>query len=123
MRRVPDYPCGELFGAVQLATPEIIDESIRITLHALKKYRALRRSGAIDDMSTSEDVAERTALLVRSARTIIADPERHILLYTPEGLYLAFAAGFCPHRTCGTMARSIAVPSTGTPRHTGAARF
>ncbi|MGI6150250.1 MAG: cobalamin-binding protein [Firmicutes bacterium] len=83
--------------AVQLATPEIIDESIRITLHALKKYRALRRSGAIDDMSTSEDVAERTALLVRSARTIIADLERHIpRLYTPEGLYLAFAAGFLP---------------------------
>lgn len=83
--------------AVHLATPEVIDESIQITLYSLEKYRKLRRSGAIEDMSVNADVASRQDVLLRSARVIIANLEKHIPnLYTPEGLYLAFAAGFLP---------------------------
>src|SRR5690606_38845240 len=83
--------------AVHLATPEVIDESIQITLYSLEKYRKLRRSGAIEDMSVNADVASRQDVLIRSARVIIANLEKHITnLYTPEGLYLAFAAGFLP---------------------------
>lgn len=37
--------------ASHLATPEIINESIQITQQSIKKYRQLRRSGNIDDMS------------------------------------------------------------------------
>ncbi|KLU39070.1 MAG: cobalamin-binding protein [Limnochordia bacterium] len=83
--------------AVHLATPDIIDDSVKITLFALKKYRELRKGGAIEDMSANGDVAARQAALLRSARIVIASLERHIpQLYTPEGLYLAFAAGFLP---------------------------
>lgn len=83
--------------AVHLATPEIIDESIKITLWSLLQYRALREHGSIDDMAANEDVAARQAYLLKAARIVIDNLERHIPeLYTPEGLYLAFTAGFLP---------------------------
>lgn len=83
--------------AVHLATPEIINESIQITQHSIKKYRELRRSGKVEDMSRNTDVEERMNELLSSARTMINAIESSIENpYSPEGFYKIFAAGFLP---------------------------
>ena len=83
--------------ASHLATPAIIDESIQITGHALQRYRSLRRSGSVADMSRNVEVEERMEELLQAAKTIIRTIESFIPHpYTPEGFYQMFAAGFLP---------------------------
>ena len=83
--------------AVHLATPDIINESIKITQHALKEYRKRRRSGNIEDMSKNADIKIRMLELMDSARSIISGIENHIKdPYSAEGFYKIFAAGFLP---------------------------
>lgn len=83
--------------AVQLATPEIIDESIKITQYSLQQYRARRRKGHIEDMGKNLGVIERTAALYERATQVISGIEANIAdPYSPAGLYLTFAAGFLP---------------------------
>lgn len=83
--------------ASHLATPEIVNESIKITQHSLQKYRKLRRAGKIEDMSRNEDADERKQELLESARTIIAGIENHVPNpYSAEGFYTIFKAGFLP---------------------------
>lgn len=83
--------------AVHLATPEIINESVKITQYSLQKYRELRREGKIEDMSRNSDVKERTESLLASVRTIIAGIEKYVKdPYSPEGFYTIFTAGFLP---------------------------
>jgi hypothetical protein len=83
--------------AVHLATPDIINESIKITQYSLQKYRELRKSGKTEDMSKNADVKSRMHELIDSARTIISGIERHISNpYSAEGLYKIFVSGFLP---------------------------
>lgn len=83
--------------AVRLATPDILHESIKITQHALRKYRQLRRADKIEDMSKNSDVQERMIELLESAKTIISGIEQFVATpYSPEGFYKLFAAGFLP---------------------------
>lgn len=83
--------------ASHLATPDVINESIKITQYSLQKYRELRRKGKIEDMGKNIDVQERMLELMDSARTIISGIERIIENpYSPEGFYKIFAAGFLP---------------------------
>ncbi len=82
--------------AVQLATPEILNESIKITRQALQDYRQLKRMGLTPDVMSAE-ILSRTADLELAARKIIAAMERYIPnLYSAEGLYLAFVGGWLP---------------------------
>jgi hypothetical protein len=83
--------------ACHLATPDIIDESIRITLHTLKEYRRAKQDGLFDDMSSNEEVAERERKLYRDSRQLIDFLEKNYPdLYSAEGFYKIFAAGFLP---------------------------
>ena len=83
--------------AVRLATPPVIEESIRITLTALHEYRRLRREGAIENMACDCDVADRERDLCDECREAIALLERtYPDLYTPEGLFRLFERGFLP---------------------------
>lgn len=83
--------------ASHLATPEIINESIQITQHALQRYRTSRRRGSVADMSRNEEVDERMYQLLLAAKTVIRAIETAIdRPYTPEGFYKIFAAGFLP---------------------------
>ena len=83
--------------AVHLATPEIIDDSIRITLFSLQEYRRLRKERKVEDMAMNSAVSHRMQELLDSARIMINGLEKHIPnLYTPEGFYLTFVAGFLP---------------------------
>ena len=82
--------------ALFLATPDIIDDSIKITLSALSKYRALKRRGDTPDTLTA-DILSRIETLEVSARSVISEMEKNIYnLYSPEGFYLAFTAGWLP---------------------------
>ena len=80
-----------------LATPEVINESVQITVWALHEYRRLRRAGHVDDMTRNRDVDVRTVALVNDARAVLTAMEKSIPgLYTPWGLEIAFRAGFLP---------------------------
>jgi hypothetical protein len=81
--------------ASHLANPDIIKESIQITIEALKQYRELRQQKKIEDMTKHQDTIERTDALYAEAIEMIKAMENNIPdLYTPQGLYKAFAAGF-----------------------------
>jgi len=84
--------CEALF----LATPEILNDSIKITRTALKEYRRLKKNGMTPNVMTDE-IKSRTFELECSARKIINAMEESIPnLYSPEGLYIAFVAGWLP---------------------------
>ena len=82
--------------ALYLATPEIINDSIKITREALKEYRILKLNTKMVD-AFKDDIQTREAFLESSARSIVDEMEKHIKdLYSPEGLYLAFVSGWLP---------------------------
>ena len=79
-----------------MATPEIIDDSIKITRKALQEYRKKKQAGETPNVNTP-DIQNRTVRLMDSAKKIIAAMEQSIPnLYSPEGLYVAFTAGWLP---------------------------
>ena len=82
--------------ALYLATPNILNDSIKIVRHALKEYRKLKKCGLAFDVM-NDDIGERTFRLEMSARKIIGAMEDNIIdLYSPEGLYIAFVSGWLP---------------------------
>lgn len=84
--------CEALF----LATPDILNDSIKITRHALNEYRRLKKLGLTPNVNT-DDINFRTEQLMKSAREIITAMEKNIVnLYSAEGLYIAFVAGWLP---------------------------
>lgn len=83
--------------AVRLATPDIINESIQITLAALDRYRLLRSMGRVENMKYNKEVQERFDSLYEEAREAIDILESYIPnLYTAEGLFQVFNEGFFP---------------------------
>lgn len=82
--------------ALYLATPDIINDSIKITRHALKEYRKLKKKGLTPNVK-NEDINERTRKLEASSWKVIKAMEENIVdLYSPEGFYIAFVAGWLP---------------------------
>jgi len=80
-----------------LATPEIIDESIKITLFSLNKYREYRKKGWIDNMGENPYVNNRMHRLISEAKIVINTIENNIKdTYTPQGFYDIFKMGFLP---------------------------
>lgn len=82
--------------ALFLATPDILNDSIKITKTALSKYRQMKKQGFTPDVMT-DDIKKRQEELESACRNIIKAMEENIPdLYSPEGLYLAFVAGWLP---------------------------
>lgn len=82
--------------ALFLATPDILNDSIKITRASLNEYRDLKRQGLTPNVLTS-DICCREQELESQARKIIKAMEDYITnLYSPEGLYIAYIAGFFP---------------------------
>lgn len=80
-----------------LATPDIIEESIKITRYSLDKFRTLRKKGLIDDMSKHPDVKKRMNFLIEEAKTVLNTIENCINdPYSPQGFYNIFKMGFLP---------------------------
>jgi len=83
--------------ANNLADPETIDESVRITRSALDSYRRERARGHVADMGADAETEFRTRTLIDDARTIIKAMESSIDdPYGPEGMYETLASGFFP---------------------------
>lgn len=83
--------------AVRLATPDIISESIKITLATLKEYRVAKMLGKMPNMENDMDTNYRTEQLYTEAKEAITFLENNIpYLYTPEGFYFVFTQGFFP---------------------------
>ena len=82
--------------ALYLATPEILNESIKITRHALKEYRRCKRElGIIEE--AEEQIEARREQLEKAVRKVLGAMESNIEdLYSPRGLYIAFVAGWLP---------------------------
>lgn len=82
--------------ALFLATPDILNDSIKITRTALNEYRRLKKQGFTPNVMT-DDIRKRQYELEDACRKIIRAMEETIPnLYSPEGLYLAFVAGWLP---------------------------
>lgn len=84
--------CEALF----LATPDILNDSIKITRQSLSEYRRFKKLGLTPDVKT-EEIMNRTKKLEIAARSVVKAMEKTITdLYSPEGLYIAFVAGWLP---------------------------
>ena len=80
-----------------LATPQVVEESIRITRWALGSYRLLKNKGDVDDMARNPDVNTRMDYLVEAAAEVLTTIDECIENpYTPEGFYDIFKMGFLP---------------------------
>jgi hypothetical protein len=81
--------------ANSLATPQIINESIKITINALKNYREKRSKGLIENMAYNTDTNLYAQELFDESLQTIKTIETNIPnAYSPEGFYKIFAAGF-----------------------------
>lgn len=82
--------------ALYLATPAIINDSIKITRQALCEYRKLKQRRETPDVMTDE-ILNRTEQLEKECRAIINAMEEIIPdLYSAQGMYLAFVGGWLP---------------------------
>lgn len=82
--------------ALFLATPAVLNDSIKITRAALDEYRRLKKMGLTPSVMT-DDILKRQYQLETACRMIIREIEDNIPnLYSPEGLYIAFVAGWLP---------------------------
>ncbi|MCX7024786.1 MAG: cobalamin-binding protein [Spirochaetes bacterium] len=78
-----------------LADPPVIEESVRITRHALVQWRKVRASGYAVDLARDAEVEARTSALLSEARTLVAAFESSVPdPYSARGLYDALAFGF-----------------------------
>lgn len=83
--------------AVRLATPPIIEESIKITIGALKEYRELKKLHKTYNVSDDKEINYRFTSLYEDAKESIKLLEKHFPnLYTPEGLFKVYEMGFLP---------------------------
>lgn len=83
--------------AVRLATPPVIEESIKITLGALKEYRLLKSLGLTMNTIEAQDIKDRFQSLYNEAKQAIAILEGNFPdLYTPQGLCRIYEMGFLP---------------------------
>ncbi len=83
--------------AAHLADPEIINESLQITLHAIRSYRRERSKGNTFDTLNNPEIDALQRDFVSQAQELINACETYIPnLYSPEGFYKVFAAGFLP---------------------------
>lgn len=83
--------------AVRLADPAVIDESIRLTRHALNEYRSQKKAGKIGDISHDPELLARRKELLDGARRVIGAIEELVPdPYSPEGFYRILTGGFLP---------------------------
>lgn len=82
---------------VRLADPEVVEESVKITRHALSEYRRLKKKGDMPEYGKLPMVKYRTRLLYEEARRMINFVEASIPnTYSPRGLYAMMRAGVFP---------------------------
>lgn len=82
--------------ALFLATPQVLNDSVKITRAALREYRRTKRERGIIE-EAEEQITSREEHLEKDTREVLKAMENNITdLYSPYGFYLAFAAGWLP---------------------------
>ncbi len=83
--------------AVQLATPEIINESIKITVCAIREYRKIKKQGKARFPEFEKETRAREEKIYAAITESLALLEKHYEnLYSPEKLYEIFLDGIFP---------------------------
>lgn len=83
--------------ALFLATPEIINDSIKITKAAFKEYPSFRKSYDIRDMVQNPAMDNQVEELFFTCRELILDIEKKVTNpYSPQGFYDIFTKGYLP---------------------------
>ena len=83
--------------AVRLATPPVMEESIKITLGALEEYRRLKKNHILEIKDFEWEITRRFEEMIDETREAIQFLENKFSdLYTPEGFYKIFRLGFFP---------------------------
>ncbi len=83
--------------AIGLATPKIINESIKITFEALESYRRLKKQNKMENMQLHRDTNDRTFDIYNEVKKMVFLIEAfYIDLYSPKGLYDIFRDGIMP---------------------------
>ncbi|MDE6301593.1 MAG: hypothetical protein K2M19_07735 [Muribaculaceae bacterium] len=82
--------------AVRLATPPVIEESIKITLGALKSYRIFKALHGDKTIEFNDITSRFESLYTESKKAIEILEKAFPNLYTPEGLYKVYEMGFFP---------------------------
>jgi hypothetical protein len=83
--------------AIELATPTIIDESIKITLSSLNHIRKLKQSHQVNFQKFETEITKRKDQFVLEANAILDSIEQKIEYpYTAIGLYTVFTSGYLP---------------------------
>ncbi len=83
--------------AIKLATPDIIKNSIKITISTLESYRRARKVGSIPNMKYDQETETRTEQLYYECKDAISFLEKTINnLYSPEGFEKVFKEGYLP---------------------------
>lgn len=83
--------------AVHLATPEIINDSIKITFQSLEDYRKLKAKGKIEPIAFNKEAIERKEDIIQEVREMERLIElNYINPYSPDGLYQIFKDGILP---------------------------
>lgn len=80
-----------------LADPPVVEESVRITRHALSEYRRRRIGGLVPDMRADAATDAATEDLLAEARAVLAAIESTIdRPWSARGLHEILASGFLP---------------------------
>lgn len=82
---------------VCLANPNIVNESIKITLNTLREYRRLKEIGKINIDIFEKEITQRTKEIYKETKEAIKFLENKFKeLYTPEIFYKIFIDGYFP---------------------------
>jgi hypothetical protein len=83
--------------AIHLATPDIINDSIKITFQAIEDYRIQKALGKVENMAYHKETHERTNDIIREIKKIELMIDMHYKdPYSPIGLYEIFRDGLLP---------------------------
>jgi hypothetical protein len=83
--------------AAFLATPQVINESIKITRRALECYRIMKKGKQFELPYSAEAIYERQIYLKNGVKALLTLIEKEIVNpYSPKGLFQIFQAGFLP---------------------------
>lgn len=83
--------------ASHLATPQVINESIKITRAAIREYNSYRKKIGIDEIINSQELKQKTEQYIYYSNEIIKHIEKNINNpYSAEGLYTIYKVGYLP---------------------------
>lgn len=81
--------------ASYLATPNVIQESIKITNYTLQNYREMKRQGINLVAKYEDEILQREKILIEKAKKVIESIEKNVINpYSPKGFYEIFKSGY-----------------------------